>query len=157
PHRSGLDPLRRSQANHRLKTCYRLVLSCTRVDSMEWERKSWIREYEAGESISEIARRHQISRKALYKWIARYRKQGVTGLQDRRRAPHQHPTEVAEIWRERVRAARQEHPHWGPFKLHPVLERKHPGEAVPSTSTIQRVLREMGLSRSRRKIIPAQG
>jgi transposase-like protein len=32
---------------------------------MGWEREQWIQEYEGGQRISEIARRHQISRKAL--------------------------------------------------------------------------------------------
>lgn len=128
-----------------------------RVDSMDWERKTWIEEYAAGESISEIARRHQISRRALYKWIQRYQQWGAEGLEDRSRAPHQHPNQVAEIWCERVRTVRQQHPRWGPYKLHPVLEKNYAGEDVPSESTIQRMLQEMGLSRSRRRISRSQG
>jgi transposase InsO family protein len=124
---------------------------------MEWERKSWIEKYEAGESISEIAREHQISRKALYKWIERYREWGAEGLEDRSRAPHQCPNQVAGIWRERIRAVRQRHPHWGPYKLYPILQKSCAGEAVPSASTIQRILQEMGMSRSRRKISRAKG
>jgi putative transposase len=124
---------------------------------MEWERKSWMEEYEAGESISEIARRHRISRKALYKWIGRYQELGAEGLEDQSRAPRQHPNQIAEIWRERIRAVRQGHPHWGPYKLHPVLQKNYQGEAIPSASTIQRILQEMGLSRSRRRITRAKG
>jgi putative transposase len=128
-----------------------------RVVSMEWERKTWMEEYETGESISEIARRHQVSRKALYKWIQRYQEGGPEGLGDRRRAPHQHPNQVAEIWRERVRAVRQQHPHWGPYKLRPLLNHRYGSEEVPSASTIQRILQEMGMIQKRRRILRAKG
>lgn len=128
-----------------------------RVDSMDWERKSWVEEYEAGESISEISRRHQISRKSLYKWIERYQQCGAEGLEDRSRAPQEHANRVADIWRERIRAVRQQHPRWGPYKLHPVLQKNYEGEVVPSASTMQRMLQEMGLSHNRRKIARGKG
>jgi transposase InsO family protein len=123
---------------------------------MEWEREAWIEEYEAGESISAISERYQISRKALHKWLNRYEAFGREGLRDLSRAPQHHPQAVQPIWRERVQAARQEHPRWGAEKLRWSLEQRYQ-QGVPSISTIGRVLREHGLSRSRRTHTRAHG
>jgi putative transposase len=119
---------------------------------MEGEREQWIKEYEGGDRVSEIARRHQISRKALYKWIERYEEYGVAGLNDLSRAPEQHPQAVSELWRQRIRGARQQQPRWGAPKLAWWLGQRHGGDALPSVSTIGRVLRDSGLSRSRRRV-----
>lgn len=121
-----------------------------RVASMEWERLQWVREYDGGEAISEIARRHEVSRKAVHKWIGRYNRYGLEGLKDLSRAPGHHPQAVGAIWHERVIALRQEHPRWGAPKLGRLLENQYGAEDVPSTSTIGRILKEHGLSRGRR-------
>jgi putative transposase len=119
---------------------------------MEWEREEWIREYDSGETISGIAERHGISRKAIYKWIARYEASGLAGLEDASRAPQKHPQAVSELWRERIRAARQEHLRWGAPKLAWLLKQRYPEESQPSASTVGRVLRDSGLSQRRRRI-----
>src|SRR5262245_45511051 len=109
--------------------------------SMSWEREVWVQEYLNGESIAEIARKHSISRKAVYKWIARYDAWGEEGLKDVSRAPEHHARAVGEIWQERIGAARRLHPRWGAPKLAWWLEREYSGETIPSASTIGRVLR----------------
>jgi putative transposase len=127
-----------------------------RVASMEWEREVWIREHQDGETIAEIARKHEISRKAVYKWIARYAEFGAEGLKDLSRAPERHPQAVSAIWQERIVAARREHPRWGAGKLAWLLCQRYQAEARPSASTIGRVLKQQGLSRSRRGVARAQ-
>jgi putative transposase len=117
---------------------------------MEWERQTWMEEYEAGERISEIAQQYGVSRRTIHKWIERWQQYGQQGLEDLSRAPHQHPQAVEEVWKERVRSARQQHPRWGAPKLAWLLKQGRQGEEVPSISTIGRVLRESGLSRGRR-------
>ena len=72
---------------------------------MEWERKTWWDEYMAGERIVEIAERHRVSRKTLYKWLERYEAHGMEGLRELSRAPLAHPRQVGDLWRERVRSA----------------------------------------------------
>lgn len=121
-----------------------------RMASMSWEREVWVQEHQGGESIAEIARKHNISRKALYKWLARYQQFGEEGLKDLSRVPEQHPQAVGEIWQERIGAARRGHPRWGAPKLAWWLEREYSEESRPSVSTIGRVLRAAGLSRRRR-------
>src|SRR5436305_14396961 len=107
---------------------------------MSWERQNWIEQHDAGERISDIAARHQVSRRTVHKWIARYKRCGEQGLQELSRAPVRHPRAVGTIWRERVRAARQQHRSWGAGKLEWLLQREY-GEA-PSRSTIGRILLE---------------
>ena len=115
---------------------------------MEWEREKWIEEYVQGESIAEIARRHDVSRKSLYKWIERYELDGVIGLQDCSRAPTHYPHAIEAIWQERIAAARQEHPRWGAPKLEWLLKKSY-SDQVPSASTIGRILKQLGLSQRR--------
>ncbi|WP_449221635.1 helix-turn-helix domain-containing protein [Tistrella mobilis] len=53
---------------------------------------------EGGDSISELCRVFGIGRKTGHKWLGRYRRDGVCGLEDRSRAPHGNPRAVgAEI------------------------------------------------------------
>jgi putative transposase len=123
-----------------------------RVASLEQEREQWIQEWRAGESISEIAARYQVSRKSLYKWIERYEEFGQEGLRDLSRAPLQAGQGIGELWRERMRGARQRHPRWGAPKLHWELEQRYGRKELPSISSIGRVLRESGLSQPRRRV-----
>src|ERR1041385_725111 len=53
---------------------------------MTWEREQWVEEYLEGERISEIAERHEVSRKTVYKWIERYEGYGAEGLRELRAA-----------------------------------------------------------------------
>lgn len=48
------------------------------------------------DDISELARRYGVSRKTVHKWISRYRKEGIQGLEERSRAAHSHPN-ITEI------------------------------------------------------------
>ena len=62
-----------------------------RTDPME-ERLRFVMEARSEVfQMSELSERYGVSRKTAYKWLQRYREGGVTGLQDRSRAPHQYP------------------------------------------------------------------
>ena len=59
-----------------------------RTDPME-ERMRLVMEVESEVfQMSELCERYGVSRKTGYKWLERYRKEGVAGLQDRSRAPY---------------------------------------------------------------------
>ena len=60
------------------------------------------------------------SRKTGYKWLERYRSQGIEGLAERSRAPREHPQAVAPAIAERCLAVRRIHPTWGPVKSLPL-------------------------------------
>ncbi len=59
------------------------------------ERKRFIMEWLSGEfAVAELCRRHEISRKTGYKWIARYEREGPEGLEDRSKRPGNCPGAV---------------------------------------------------------------
>jgi putative transposase len=118
----------------------------SRVD----ERVLLVGEYMKGERpMTELCREFGVSRKTAYKWVGRYQAEGPSGLQDRSRAPHEHPCRVEPVVVEAVLQARRSHPHWGARKLLAWLDREQPGLALPVPSTVNIMLAKYGLSRSR--------
>ena len=60
------------------------------------ERMRFVLAVEAGEEpVAALCRRFGISRRHGYKWLDRWRAEGVAGLADRSRAPLSHPQAVA--------------------------------------------------------------
>jgi transposase InsO family protein len=97
-----------------------------------------------GVSVVEVARRFDVSRQAVHRWLRWYEDQGLAGLADRSHRPprcsHQMDPAV-EVW---VLEARRRNPDWGPRRL--VHEAARAGvEPVPSRSGIYRALRRAGL------------
>ena len=97
-----------------------------------------------GVSVAALARRFGVSRKTVYKWLARHTAEGQAGLADRSRRPHTSPGRTAEPVEAQVLALRAKHPAWGGRKLHHRLKRLGV-DPVPSPSTITRILHEHGL------------
>jgi len=99
--------------------------------------------------MTEVAAEFGVSRKTAYKWLARYRKLGMSGLVDESRRPASSPmATTAELAFEAVEV-RKAHPSWGPKKIAAVLARRHPGEETPSLSTVARILKHAGLMKRR--------
>ena len=116
------------------------------------ERIKFISHYLEGElSMAALCREFGISRKTGYKLIRRFIEDPVTGLQDRSRAPHNHPNGVSDMTAEAIVAARRRHPTWGPKKLRAWLERTDSSMAWPAASTIGDILSRHGLSVPRRR------
>jgi len=93
-----------------------------------------------GWPIAKAAEAQGVSRTTAHKWIARYRAEGWSGLEDRSSRPHRSPRltspeQVAAILRARVER------RWGPHRLAPLL-------GVPR-STVYAVLARSGYSRLR--------
>jgi len=102
------------------------------------------------EPFAVVCRRFGVSRKTGYKWLARYETDGVSGLLDRSRAPHDHPQAIAAAIRERCLAVRRAHPTWGPVKVRAWLERRKPDIGWPAASTIGALFDREGLTVKRR-------
>jgi transposase InsO family protein len=102
-------------------------------------------------SMAELCRTFGISRRVGYKWLRRYRAEGVEGLQDRSRAPHSHPNAVPPPTEQAILAARRAHPTWGPKKLRAWLRRQRAWETWPAASTIGEILTRHGLTVPRRR------
>jgi putative transposase len=88
------------------------------------------------EPMAALCRRFGVSRRIGYKWLERYRKEGVAGLADRSRAPRHHPQAVSAAIAERCLAVRRAHPTWGPVKVQAFLQRRAPATRWPAASTI---------------------
>lgn len=91
-------------------------------------------------SFSELCRRFSISRKTGYKWLSRFREQGVPGLEDQSREPANQPRRTSDETEALILACRDRFPDWGGRKLRRVLHNEsHQG--LPSPSTITEILR----------------
>lgn len=112
------------------------------------------------QTISELCRQYGISRKTAYKWLRRFRKEGMAGLVDQSKRPKSSPLRVKpEIVLEVVRL-KQKHRSWGPKKLVVLLAKSGvPLEDLPSRSSMCRILYSSGLVKRRRRyrIDPARG
>jgi transposase InsO family protein len=97
-----------------------------------------------GVQVVEVARRFEVSRQAVHRWLRWYEDQGLPGLVDRSHRPprcsHQMDPGI-EVW---VLEARRRNPEWGPRRL--VHEASRAGlDPVPSRSGIYRALKRAGL------------
>ena len=120
--------------------------------SIELERLKFIERHTAGEeTVAELCRRFEISRKTGYKIIGRYETYGEEGLVDLSRAPHNHPNTTPTEVAERIIRAKRTHPTWGPKKIVAWLHAIEPYVRWPSSSTAGAILDRVGLVRRRKR------
>lgn len=128
--------------------------------SLEAQRMEFVRSIESGkQSVAHASAAIGISRRTGYKWLARFRSGGLPALSDRSRRPARTPTALTGEMVLRVVELRQLHPTWGPKKLRSLLDRELATAALPSVSSIGRVLQRAKLSeakgRGRRRCLRA--
>jgi transposase InsO family protein len=100
-------------------------------------------------NISLLCRRFGISRKTGYKWLKRYRLEGIAGLKDHSRAPQTINGKTVSQMEREVLKVRTQHPSWGGRKIHRRLHDLRTAGAftvlddllIPSPSTVTRILR----------------
>jgi transposase InsO family protein len=95
-------------------------------------------------SIRELCRRFSVSPRTGYKWLSRYRVEGMTGLADRSRKPRKSPTRTSEDIEEMVVDMRLKHPVWGGRTIQARLQAQG-YSIVPRPSTITAILHRRGL------------
>jgi transposase InsO family protein len=99
-----------------------------------------------GRPIKELAKAHGVSASWLFKLLQRYRLEGEAGLDPRSKRPKSSPTRIAGLYEDEIVAMRKELLDFGvdagaeTIRFH-MVERH---QAVPSTSTIWRVLKSRG-------------
>src|SRR6266566_8167220 len=89
--------------------------------------------------VSAIAIAFGVSERTVYKWLARYRAEGLAGLGDRRSTAHRHPHALARPWLALIRLLRQ-------AKL---VAAEIAARLPLARSTISAVLTRLGLGRLR--------
>lgn len=120
------------------------------------QRLEFIREYETELfTMTELAAQYGISRKTAYKWLARYDADGIEGLRDQSRRPHESPQATDPDLIERLMAVRRRHPRWGAKKLLAVAARRDPDAAWPGRSAVCTWLKQRGLVKPHRRRAPA--
>ena len=115
------------------------------------ERTQFIGEWLEGLSpVVDLADAYGISRKTAYKWIGRYRAEGVVGLRERSSAPLSHgrstPPELVAM----IVAFKDAHRKWGPLKVIARLREQWPDLRWPSPSVAGEILKRAGLVDSTR-------
>jgi putative transposase len=114
------------------------------------ERRSFLELYQTRLwRMTERCTRFNIRRKTGYKWLRRYSQEGLSGLQEKSRAPlscpHRSAPEVAAVLVE----AKPLHPRWGPRTILPYLTRYRPALELPAASRAGELFRNAGWSRSK--------
>lgn len=123
------------------------------------EKVLFIADYLRGaETITDLCQRYGISRKTGYKWIQRYRQQGMAGLAECSRRPHQSPLTTPYALRQAIMALRQRRrTPPGAKKIQALLAQRFPNASIPSKTTIYNVLNQAGLVSAkapRRRVAP---
>jgi transposase len=95
-------------------------------------------------NVAMTCRYYGISRQVYYRWLRRYREQGVDGLRDLSRRPHNSPNATHVDVVGKILYLRQNY-HFGPDKIAMYLKRYHDVEI--STSGVWRILKRLDLNR----------
>jgi len=104
-----------------------------------------------GHNFKDLCSGYGISRKTGYKWVSRYREEGVEALHDRSRKPKSHPHQIPyTIRKEIIQLRKKRKIKLGPKKIHSLLLSNYAEEDAPSPTTIYKILRNEGLIISRR-------
>lgn len=119
------------------------------------ERLKFIAAHESGlYRMTELCARFGISRKTGYKLVARYKDEGVAGLEDRSHAPRHCPHRISAEVEAVLLEGRRAHPDWGPKKLVVVLAPRFPGLVFPAPSTVGALLERHELIVKRKRRVP---
>lgn len=103
-------------------------------------------------NFSTLCTHYGISRRTGYKWVARYDKQGIDGLDEQSRRPHQCPHQTPYRLRQAIIELRtQGYSRPGPKKLQTLLGQRYPNEVIPSQTTIHTILKHAGLIKPRKR------
>lgn len=125
-----------------------------RESSVGKQRKEFVLEaLQPGCNMAALCRKHEVSRKTGYKWIERFEKRGLAGLENASRRPHRFAQSVSGEIVFEVLALRERYPRWGPKKLQVLLRRALGGETdveIPSVRTVARILERAGQTSGRR-------
>ncbi|WP_348945178.1 integrase core domain-containing protein [Chitinibacter sp. FCG-7] len=117
------------------------------------EKVKFIADYLRGDlAFKALCGLYGISRKTGYKWVQRYRAQGIDGLQERSRRPHA-PAVTPYIVREAVLKFRNyKGDVLGAKKIQPLLLAQFGEAQTPSQTTIYNILKSAGCVKSRSRV-----
>ena len=95
--------------------------------------------------VSAAAREFKTTRKTVRKWRDRFKQEGLPGLQDKSRAPHNIPHKMSKEKENRIEDLRKHHPRWGAIRLKNRYRLPH------SHTAIHRVIKQKGFVKKKKK------
>lgn len=118
---------------------------------MPWKEKSIMEQRkefvmlasQEGANIRQLCCRYQISQTTAYKWLERYQRMGIAGLESQSRKPTNSPKRSIATVETKILKARQAHPKWGARKLKRWLEDSG-SIGLPTASTVHAILQRHG-------------
>lgn len=113
------------------------------------ERMKFVLRLLEGESMSELCREFDISRKTGYKLLSRYREDGERAFIDKTRRPNRFANETDERIQRMILELKEKRNSWGAPKIREYLQRKHPNIEIPARSTVHAILERHGLVKKR--------
>ena len=110
------------------------TIKATKLSQPAKTRLTWLDYYTKTNNQSLTCRRYGISRVTLSKWLLRYKRQGLKGLESLSNRPHQlrrptTPRETVGL----IKTLRTKHPEYSKYKLSVILKRDHGLRVSPST------------------------
>jgi putative transposase len=121
-----------------------------RVSTVINERTEFaLKALQEGVNFSALCKEYGISRKTGYKFVERYRQEGLRGMSDLSRRPQSSPNQLGEDVLLRIVRLHDSHPAWGPKKIRAIYLRQY-GEG-PSESSFKRVFEKAGWVRKRKR------
>jgi putative transposase len=102
-----------------------------------------------GMSVAKAAEVHGVTRSCAYKWMDRYQRLGLEGLNEVSRAPHHSPNRISQKLVTELLTLKRKKPSYGPAKLVTMLEKRH-DEHVMAVSTAGELLARHDLVKKRR-------
>lgn len=106
-------------------------------------------------TFTELCREFGISTKTGYKWKQRFIEQGMGGLVDRSRRPHDSPAKVSVEDACDLVNIKKNHLHWGPKKILETYITRHPDRRHVSLITVKRILDRSGFVEKKPRKRPA--
>ncbi|OQA04061.1 MAG: Integrase core domain protein [bacterium ADurb.Bin400] len=107
-------------------------------------RLKWIDYYHEKQNVTDTCRHFDIGRSLFYKWFNRYKKLGLSGLEEESRRPHTvRKREVLPEVQDRIKEIRCENRAWSKYKVAEILRRDE--GFIVSSSTVNRVFHDKKL------------
>ena len=111
------------------------------------------------ETFVALCTRFNISCKTGYKYVNRYKNEGIKGLDERPRIPHTQPNRMSLDIENSIREVKRHYPTWGAKKIHHWLTQEYASCVWPAKSTIGDFLKRHKLVRPakrKRRVMPYQ-
>jgi putative transposase len=108
-------------------------------------------------TFKELCQNFNISCKTGYKYVNRFKSEGIDGLKERSRAPHCNAKKMPAYIEEQILALKYKYPYWGSKKISNWLTQEHCEIQWPAKSTIDDLFKRHNLiipSKRKRRVAP---